>query len=263
MQQDSKAIAYRRRHHWSLLLFLLISSLEFIGCHSIISNEAEWSRPVVVPVSAETLDGAKVMVECRSDLTLDPEFGAPRVKGCNHLSQVIKNMGAKVYTINQGTPIPVENEDDGDDDFEEDAAKPDSVTKASNPRGKPDLQPDFILVFVSGSAKRDFCGWTVVPFILSFTLFPCVEDVVSRAELRIMDGAGHLRERRPLHVDSTNIYGIPALYYIAIDAMQRPEDPEAVTARRQQQFLDYVRSFVAGYWTRELLARKSYAGAAT
>jgi len=122
--------------------------------------------------------------------------------------------------------------------------------------GKP---VDFTVQYVDRGGERDFCGWTAPLFVLSLGFFPCVEDLHSAAELRLLDADGALAATYPLTLDLKTIYGVPALYFKGLDWLF----PERLSRRNRHVanlLLEYVRGTVYSYRVREQIAQTRSAG---
>ena len=209
------------------LIFVTLGILWFMGgCVSLVRPNGEaWTQPVDLALTSSSLEGVIIDVRCLKAPPDDDTYTDHASKACRDISRSLRNLGASVYY-------------DGDEDAAADQKKPAS--------------PDFSVAYVDRGVVADYCGWTLLPFIFSLGLFPCVQDFQTAAEVQILDENGLPIERRSLAINVVGIYGVPALYYLLVKNINF-----AGLHQRNKQLginlLRYVQNVAATYNARRLL----------
>ena len=205
-----------------------------VGCVSLIRPNGEaWTQPADLALTSSALKGVTIEVRCLKAPPGDDNYADHDSKACRDISRSLRNLGATVYY-------------DGEDD-------------APTAQKKPEFA-DFSVAYVDRGVKADYCGWTLLPFIFSLGLFPCVQDFQTAAELQILDENALPIERKSLLVDVVGIYGVPALYYLLVKNINL-----ANLHRHNRQLainlLRYVENTAATYNVRRSLGHGDAGGA--
>lgn len=83
--------------------------------------------------------------------------------------------------------------------------------------------PDFKVRYLDRGLERDYCGWTLGPYLLTATLFPCVESLKSQATLTLKAQKGQFQRKIALGVDIKAIYGVGAFYFLGVEFFRPTE----------------------------------------
>ena len=240
---------------------VLVSAALFLcgGCVTFKRPRGAWASPVVLRLPEKALAGTTVALTCGKGLQDNDRWHTASLDGCRRIGSLLRDMGATV----RATPGLLPEDDtsptgDNSDDADSVSHAPSGAKEATAPQ-QPDQPVDFTVQYVDRGGERDFCGWTAPLFVLSLGLFPCVEDLHSAAEIRLLDPDGALAATYPLTLDLKTIYGVPALYFKGLDWLF----PERLNRRNRHTanlLLEYVRGAVYSYRVREQIAQARSAG---
>jgi hypothetical protein len=251
---------------WPKVLALLVLGTTF-SCISYKRPEGAWAKPLALSADPTLLAKAPVEVLCAVPRK-EPGNAATRLEFtessiCEDIKLVLHHRGFKVRNLEleeQEDPGTNEEETSQQEANKEETQDPENQDPENQdiPQGNPVDQAaeenppreSFTLIYIFNKAKRDNCGWTLVTAILTFSLFPCLEDVQSSGEIRILNSQGLVQARYPLKLVVRNIYGIGALYYHGLEYL-RTDKRENYHRDLQRRLVLYVGDIAISYASRE------------
>jgi hypothetical protein len=173
-------------------------------------------------------------------------------QSCDGLKDLIQEMGASVvegHSFRSDTGELGANDSQAsssDRGAENDEESTDAAAHQSH------VRPDFTVAYVIRDSERDFCWGTLPFFVLSLTLFPCIEDLFVGAEIRIIDQDGlELREKSFKGIER-HIYGIPALYFLARKAIYS-EEYNKLNTDLERRFISYLTDTIYTFRIRQMV----------
>ena len=216
-----------------------------IGCVTLTHPRGDWIKPVELPLDETSLEGARIGMECGEGQAAGRAWHPAIFDGCRALARLLQGMGAKVSGAPGLLPKPKPGEGDVDEVQED---------------GQTSTPVDFTVRYVDRNHSRDYCGWTLPLFILSFSLFPCVEDVSSAAEIQLVHANGSIDRVYPLRLDVTSIYGPIALYYLALRGLELPQSSFLRQQRQERALIQYSAGLIYNYRLRAQLSTAEVKG---
>ncbi len=242
----------------------LLPILTTLGCVEFVTPAGGWLEPVDLQLNQESLKGQTIGLECgweefqffnrlekwepyrpqesqkgnaRGERVLSPkkvgglesdnqytemnESGLSTLS-CFRMAQVIRSLGANLWD-------------------------PDSQT-----------DPDFKVRYLNMDPERDYCGWTAVPYVLSFTLFPCLEYLKSQAVITFLGDHGKYEKKLTLAADITAVYGVWVFYFIGVDLFRPAANQRGF--RKQRLGRDTIQTIQNHLYSFQMqLAKKSLA----
>jgi hypothetical protein len=90
-------------------------------------------------------------------------------------------------------------------------------------------------------------------FVLSLTLFPCIEDLFVGAELRLFDQDGLEIQKKSFRGTERHIYGIPALYFLARKAIYS-EEYNKLNEDLEKRFISYLADSIYTFRVRQMVS---------
>ena len=200
-----------------------------IGCVTLTHPRGDWIKPVELPLDETSLEGARIGMECGEGQAAGRAWHPAIFDGCRALARLLQGMGAKVSGAPGLLPKPKPGEGDVDEVQED---------------GQTSTPVDFTLPL----------------FILSFSLFPCVEDVSSAAEIQLVHANGSIDRVYPLRLDVTSIYGPIALYYLALRGLELPQSSFLRQQRQERALIQYSAGLIYNYRLRAQLSTAEVKG---
>ena len=85
-------------------------------------------------------------------------------------------------------------------------------------RGK--TPADILVVYRDIDRSTGACGWLLIPFVMSGTLFPCFADATSKAQVTVTDIKDGRTTTWPLEVRIRRYAGLGALPLLAMDSLK-------------------------------------------
>lgn len=254
-----------RQQIWAVVLALLTLAAAS-SCISYKRAEGAWAKPLGLSADPKLLALVPVDVLCAIPRK-EPGKAATRLELtessiCNDIKLALQDRGFEVRNLELEEAEGDESDQEkttqeATQEANEDATIEDPDSTDNAPTTANDQETDassaaesFTLVYVFNKAKRDNCGWTLVTAILTFSLLPCLEDVYSTAEIRILDPQGLVKARYPLKLVVRNIYGIGALYYHGLEYL-RADKREDYHRDLQRRLVLYVGDIAISYVSRD------------
>jgi hypothetical protein len=215
-----------------------LAILETPGCVEFVTPAGGWMEPVDLQLNQESLKGQTIGLECgweefqffrrlekwepyrplesrNMDIEDDKFLSQEKVGGiesdnqnteinesglstlsCFRMAQVIRSLGATLW----------------------------------DPDSKND--PDFKVRYLNLDPVRDYCSWTAVPYVLSFTFFPCIESLSSQAVITLLGDHGKYEKKVNLRADITAVYGFWVFYFIGVDLFRPAANQRAFRNQR-------------------------------
>lgn len=235
----------------ALLCFIYL--FLFAGCVSFKRPEGEWLHPAHLRVNPMLMKDAKIGVTCGFGSMNRQDWSTISTsQSCDGLKDLIKEMGANVVDVNSlgpdsGEPGIIEGQSSSSDGGGEDDEE--STDGAADQRP---IKPDFTIAYVSRDSERDFCWGTLPFFVLSLTLFPCIEDLFVGAEIRIFDQDGLELQEKSFRGTERHIYGIPALYFLARKALFS-EEYNKLNEDLEKRFVSYLTDTIYTFRIRQMV----------
>ncbi len=244
------------------LLFVATALLS--GCISFVRPEGEWAESPDLRLDAEALAGVKLRVDCVLDSGDDQPPSKDDGPNCGKLRVELGYLGATILIED-----PPEAEDTGSGSGSASGVgsgggSGSKALAAPRPRGRNDEPlprrygdqaketPDYAVLYVSRASDSDYCGITILT-LLFFGMGPCLEDIDSGAELRVLDVARGNEVRKTMSLKVRRILGAAALPVLGMQYLRkrgRNEDREIFG----RLFLRYLQNTVYTFAARDRIA---------
>jgi hypothetical protein len=211
---------------WCQLVPILLILLHLNSCVSHVRPLGTWATPVDLGLSNEALSGSVVEFRC---LASDDIADFASTDGCRDIVKALMDLDLVVVCEESLLPQGVTER---------------MMTVIQDARK---VGVDFSLSYIIRPSERDFCGWTLLPALLTFTFFPCVESITARSELVIEDYKGHQVVRHELDANIRSTSGVWALYFLGLDQFlegnYRPYRKKVLAGRLIQHVQNVVYSY--------------------
>jgi hypothetical protein len=232
---DGKVLKRLRSIAWFVLAFTQI------GCVNFVRPIGEWPEAVQTDLHHESLKDVVIGVECGKGSFDGTDFEPAILTPCREVVSLAKTMGATVEADEALLPLktPVQA-NDAEEGTEEQALDTSS-------------KPIITVTYVDRDYQHDWCGWTLLPMILSFWTFPCVADSEHRAELIITADNGVVLDRRLLRMHGKGYYGFYAFPLLAGKYIKRALRRGEGKGDHMRALYAYIRNGIySGYVRRSL-----------
>lgn len=241
------------RRYLNTLLCLICLVLS-VGCVSFKRPEGEWLHPVNLRIEPALIKDAKIGIKCGLGSMDEQDWSKVSTsQSCDGLKDLIKEMGASIVEANSAGSVSGEsgatdNQVSSSERRAEDDEESMDDAAAQNP-----VRPDFTIAYVSRDSERDFCWGTLPFFVLSLTLFPCIEDLFVGAEIRFFDQDGLELQKKSLRGTERHIYGIPALYFLARKVIYS-EEYNKLNDDLEKRFISYLTDSIYTFRVRQMVS---------
>ncbi len=239
------------------LLVLLPATM---GCVAYVRPAGEWNEPVDLDLDDASLKGMRVKVDCvlnDGEGQVTPQDD----EDCAKLRVTLGNTGARILldTIppealaSTALPPPGEGLSPAERAKAEKAGRERVKKREKFPKEIGDAKTekaDFRVNFVAFPTSSDHCGKSVLLFLFTFGLGPCLEDIESHADLYVTDVAKGVQIRKPLVVRVRRVLGASALALLLID-IQRPVNRKDYRRLAGAHLLEYVQNVVFTFAMRD------------
>jgi hypothetical protein len=189
------------------------------SCISYVYPKGKWVEPVDLSLNNASLSGVPVKVECADASGGNLSEG----EACVFIKTIIANMAADV----EGLP-----------------EKDDSESQPATPVAKHEpLPPEILVTYQEVDSTFGLCGWSLYPFIVSGSLFPCRADATSLAKLTVTTLKNQHSQSWPLEVYHRKYFGIGALF-LMLSEIGKPLSRSAYRTQQSENFVKFVENKV-------------------
>lgn len=220
----------------SILMLVAFSSS---ACVVLLRPRGEWAHPVDLRLTDKSLAGQKIHVMCVDQFGEDEPPMPADHKLCSMIEKNLEVLGASI--IHPLDPAQA-------------AARPSPLANAApQMEQSPVERADFTVVYTGKESNVDHCFWPdlwALPlFVISFTLYPCIVDTTTEAELAILDKNGAVRDRKKLALISHRVHGLWALPFLLQDwtDIDSPHNRHGRQLELREGLAHYVQNTAVSY----------------
>ena len=161
-----------------------------------------WSEPVDLDLNSESLKGVGIKVRCLTSSKEDQSSN----EYCLKLGEALQALGAVLSPRGDSSQSEV---------------KPNEHNLDANSNSLISAQPlNLVVTIQNQDSNTGLCGWSLVPMILTFSLFPCEATSDSIAKLTIADVDTGLASSWPLKIHLKRYVGAGALILLGLDGLK-------------------------------------------
>ena len=239
------------RHGVALVTLAMLAFLGSTGCVAYVRPGPGWAMPIDLDLHQESLAGTRIKVDCALD-DGEGQLTADEGVNCAKLRRVVGQLGARILLDDPPAELLAEKNGTA-------AATKDSAAARAPREQLPRVignakteTPDVTILYVAKEAESNHCGWSILLFIGTFGLGPCIENITSTAELRLTDVRSGRQTVRAFQVPVRRILGATALVLLLSD-LARPLPRREERRLLGGRFLHFVQNEVFTFVVRDRL----------